>query len=297
MKILIVTGGSFGEREISLISAGNVAQALEELGHSISFFDLANDLNLLNKRAKEVDLVFPIIHGKEGEGGSLQESLEKLKIKFVGSESKACKIGWDKFDFKNFCQKYSIKTPRWFKINKKNFGKFIFRIPFVVKPSDSGSSLDVYLVKSKTDLKNIDFKKLFRKYKNLMIEEYINGVEVTVGILGKKILPVIEIKLSKGELFDFKNKYNGKTEEILNAPSLNESQREKVKEIAFLIYSLLGCRHYLRVDFILNKNGIYALEVNTIPGLTKESLFPKAAKADGLSFKQMINELINLAIK
>lgn len=297
MRILIITGGSSGERKISLASAKNVGQALKKLNYDVEFFDLAKGLELLSEKGRKADLVFPIIHGKEGESGELQEYLEKLKVKFIGSESKACRMGWDKFNFKKFCQKYSIQTPRWTRVNRNNFNKIRFKKPFIIKPSDSGSSLDVYLVKNNRDLEKIDLKNLFRRYREVMIEEYIQGIEVTVGILGKKVLPIIEIKPPDGELFDYKNKYNGKTKEIPHAPSLNENQREKVQKMAFLIHSLLGCRHYSRIDFIVNKNDIYALEINTIPGLTKGSLLPKAVKSNGLSFEQMVEKLASLAFE
>ncbi len=293
MKVLIVTGGNSSERKISLESAGNVAKALIDLGHKIESFDLIDGFEKLKKRLGKYDLVFPVIHGKEGEGGDLQEFLEKNKIKFVGSGSKACRKGWDKFAFKKFCIDQKILTPKYKEIDKYNYKKINFKMPFVIKPPEEGSSINLFLIKTNEDLKKINFNELFQRYKSLMVEEYINGIEVTVGVLKTRVLPVIEIRPPKGEMFDYENKYNGKTEEILDAPSLLEDIRNKLQQITWEIHSKLGCRDFSRTDFIVNKNKIYALEINTIPGLTKESLLPKEGMKIGLSFKEMLKELIN----
>jgi len=169
MKILIVSGGNADEKEISLMSAENVKQALLKKHHKVFVFDIVKGLVKLEKILKDFDVVFPVLHGVEGEGGSLQKFLEKNKIKFVGSGSKACIDSWDKIKFKKICKENKILTPKWLVINKNHLNNLISKIPFVIKPIDNGSSVDVFIVKNRNDFKKTDFNYLFSKYKKLMI--------------------------------------------------------------------------------------------------------------------------------
>ncbi len=298
MKVLVITGGSRDEREISFISASNVGIALLRRGHVVEMFDFLNNYEALEKKLAEPDVIFPVLHGKEGEGGSLQEFLEKNNVKFVGSGSKACYEGWNKFDFKEFCKKNSIVTPEWIKLTEENKKEFYKKtLPFVIKPSDSGSSRGIYLIKSEEDRSKVNLENLLKEYGPLIVEEFIDGIEVTVGILGDKALPVVEIQPPKGEWFDYENKYSGRTKEIAPAPSFTDEQKKELQTITEKIHRGLGCRHYSRADFMVSPKGTFALEINTIPGLTPESLLPKAAKAAGISFEEMIDRLIQMAVE
>lgn len=290
MKILIVTGGDNDEREISFLSANNVRDSLLKSGHLVDLFDYSLGLEKLSKIINNYDLAFPVLHGIEGEGGDLQKFLEDKNIRFVGSPSVACKNGWDKITFKRFCDKNNILTAKWQSITNEK--EIILPLPYVIKTSNEGSSLNVYLIKNENDLEKVNFEKLFKTNRELLVEKFISGIEVTVGILKNDVLPPIEIVPPIGEMFDYNNKYNGKTQEIPNAPSLNELQKNKVMKIAHKIHFDLGCRDFSRIDFIVSNNDIFVLEINTIPGLTRESLFPKAAKSVGLNFDDLINELI-----
>lgn len=288
MNIVVLTGGKSDEREISVLSSKNVINALEKLGHKVEVVDVKDRIDFSKIQG---DLVFPVLHGVEGEGGKLQEELEKRETKFVGSGSKACNISWQKIAFKKFCEKQGIKTPKWQTINSISF-KINIPIPYVIKPSDNGSSIDLYLIRSEEDLKKVSFEKLFNKYKEILIEEYLKGIEVTAGVLKGKALPLIEIVPPKGEMFDYENKYNGKTKEIPFAPSIPLEIQEKVKFTALKIHKELGCKDFSRTDFIIREDEVFVLELNSIPGLTSESLFPKAAKAIGLNFEQMIEKIL-----
>lgn len=294
MKTLIVSGGSSDERKISLLSAKNVAKCLKKSGHKITLFDLRRGLIELEKEVKKHHVVFPVLHGKEGEGGDLQEFLESIGAKFVGSGSKANRNGWDKINFKKFCDSHGIKTPKWIVTSSKDFS---FPLPFVIKPSDSGSSVDTYLVKNEKDLKKVELDKLIKKYGKLIIEELIEGKEVTQAILGDKTLPTVEIIPPQGEFFDYKNKYNGRTQEIPHAPSVSKEIQDEVKKLALEIHQKLDLKHISRTDFMLKGHNIYALEVNTIPGLTTESLFPKAVRAEGLKLEEAFDHLLKMAIE
>lgn len=297
MKVLVISGGNSDERKISLLSAQNVLEALFKNHHQVELFDFKDGFEKLKRKVSHFDVIFPVLHGLEGESGTLQEFLEKLNVRFVGSDSKACKASWDKIKFKKFCEKFDIKTPEWFVLKPQNRNNLAAKTPFVVKPPNNGSSVDVYIVKSKRDLNMIDLKRLFGKYKRLLVEDYIEGIEVTVGILGDEALPVIEIQPPEGEWFSYQNKYSGKTKEIPNAPSLTPEKKKELQKIASRIHNQLGCRHFSRSDFIVGKDEIYALEINTIPGLTPQSLLPKAAEAAGITFDEMIKRLLKMAYR
>ncbi len=290
MKVIVLTGGVSNEREVSLASAKNVGEALKRLGYNTELFDIK--FGLENLQIGIDDIVFPVVHGKEGEGGDLQEELEKRNIKFVGSGSMALKKGWKKIPFKKFCDQEGIITPKWQIIKDKS--EITIPMPIAIKPSDSGSSIDIFFAHSESDLDKIPFKDLFEKYKELIIEEFIQGIEVTCGVLGDTALPVLEIVPPEGGSFDYENKYNGKTQEIPFAPSLSKEIQKEVQRIALEIHQKLGCKDISRSDFLVRDGIIYALEINTIPGLTSESLFPKEAKAIGVSFDELMDRLIKI---
>ncbi|MBI2195879.1 MAG: ATP-grasp domain-containing protein [Candidatus Levybacteria bacterium] len=295
MRVLIVTGGDSPERKISFLSAGNVRGALEKKGHKVKFFDLRKGLEILENELEKHDIVFPVLHGEEGEGGDLHKFLSAFKTPIVGSRNwQAFKKAWYKIPFKKFCDKNNIKTAAWKKIKKKE-DLLKFPMPFVLKASVGGSSKEVVIVKSNKDLNKKLLRELVESGQALFVESFIAGVEVTVGILNNKALPVLEIVPPKGEWFDYKNKYSGETREIPNAPSISEQTRKKVKNIALDLHKKFDLGSYSRSDFIVAGNDIYVLEVNTIPGLTEQSLLPKAAKAIGISFPEFCNILVRTA--
>lgn len=291
MKILIISGGISSERSVSFKSAKAVKSALEKNGYQCKVFDLKKGLPSLKKIISQFDIVFPVLHGEEGEGGELQEFLNKIGIHYVGGSPDGFKQGWHKISFKQFCNKNNIPTARWKKIKSLvDIEKFGF--PSVLKSSNGGSSLEVVILQSSKDIQNYQTQKLLNSNLPLFIEEYLSGIEITVGILGNKALPVIEIKPPEGKWFDYKNKYTGVTQEIVNAPSLGKNIQKQVQNLALGIHKELNLGSYSRIDFIVSNNIPYVLEVNTIPGLTNQSLFPKAAQADGISFEELVKMLI-----
>lgn len=294
MKILLLTGGSSPERPISLRSAQEVKKRLEESNHTVKLFDLKKGKLELKNLAKNFDVIFPVLHGEEGEGGKLQEFLLTLRKSFVGGNPKGFKKGWYKIPFKKFCEQENILTSPWKKVeNQDDILKFGF--PCVLKSSNGGSSKEVIILKSAENLKSKLYKHLQSSGLDLFVEKYLPGVEVTVGILDNQALPVIEIVPPQGKWFDYKNKYSGETKEIPNAPSLDEATKKLVQKIALQIHRRLSLGPYSRVDFIVSNNIPYVLEVNTIPGLTSQSLFPKAAAAVGLTFPKLLNRIVKIA--
>lgn len=294
MKVLIITGGSSSERKISLISAKVVKDALEKNGHKVKLFDLKSGYKKLSKVSQDFGVIFPVLHGEEGEGGDLQKFLSKSGKPFVGGDWKGFKEGWYKIPFKEFCEKNKIPTAPWKIVNKKE-DITSFGFPCVLKASNGGSSKEVVLLHFKNDLRKCS--KLLKSRIPLFVEKFISGIEVTVGILRDKALPVIEIIPPKGEWFSYKNKYSDKTKELPFAPSVSPEMQKRVQNIALQIHKKLRLGHISRVDFIVSDNIPYAFDLNTIPGMTLKSLFPKAAQAAGISFPKLVEKLINLAVR
>ncbi|TSC63338.1 MAG: D-alanine-D-alanine ligase, partial [Microgenomates group bacterium Gr01-1014_93] len=181
MKILIISGGNTSEREISLISGRAVEKSLVENGHQVEFFDLKESLNNLDKIIKNFDLIFPVIHGEEGEGGKLQKFLSKKGKPFVGGDWAGFKKGWYKIPFKKFCEIRKIKTAQWEAV--KNGQDIVnFGFPSVLKSSSGGSSKEVLILRSKKDLKSKNCQQLLKSNQEFFIEKFIEGLEVTVAV-------------------------------------------------------------------------------------------------------------------
>ena len=290
MKILIISGGNASERKISLISAGEVKKALEKNSHSVAIFDFRKGYPTLKKLLPKLDIVFPVLHGEEGEGGGLQKFLTQEGKPYVGGNYEGFKEGWYKISFKKFCDREGITTASWKEITSEaDIVKF--GLPCVVKSSNGGSSLEVFILNDARDLKNNSFQRLLRSSTPLLAEKLLSGIEITVGVLNNQVLPVIEIVPPEGEWFDYQNKYSGDTQEIIDAPSLPPTIKRQAQEIALKIHKKLKLGSLSRTDFIVVDRIPYALEVNTIPGFTSGSLFPKAA---GMSFEQLVEKLIQL---
>lgn len=294
MKVLLITGGTSSERRVSLMSAKQVKEGLEKAGFRTELFDLKKGYPALKKLLTNFDIAFPVLHGEEGEGGSLQEFLTESKKRYVGGDPQGFHEGWFKIPFKRFCDKNKIVTSPWKAVKNleeiKSFG-----FPAVLKSTNGGSSKEVVILKSAADLKKKSCQDLINSGLELFIEKYLTGIEATVGILGNKALPVIEIVPPKGSWFNYKNKYSGKTKEIVGAPSLSENMKKGLQKIAQAIHQKLKLGPYSRIDFIVADNIPYVLEINTIPGLTSQSLFPKAAKAAGFPFPKLLDKIVKTA--
>jgi D-alanine-D-alanine ligase len=295
MKILIITGGNSPERKISFISARQVQKALLEKNYTVKLYDLRNGYELLRNLSKDFDVLFPVLHGEEGEGGKLHEFLNGLNKPVVGSKNyQGFREAWYKIPFKKYCDKNNILTAPW-EIIKNSEDIIKFGFPCVVKTTNGGSSREVFILKSARDLKK-NQKQIFQ-YKNLFAEKYIAGTEATVGIFNNQALPILEIVAPKGIWFNYENKYSGATKEILNAPSLSEQTKKEVQATALKVHQHFNLGSYSRIDFMIDKKGAaYILEANTIPGLTGESLLPKEVKAIGITFAQFIDTLIKLSL-
>ncbi|OGH05260.1 MAG: hypothetical protein A2W22_01415 [Candidatus Levybacteria bacterium RBG_16_35_11] len=297
MNILVITGGLSSERKISFMSARNVTLGLKQNGYKVKLYDLKQGYAKIPSLIKDFDVIFPILHGEEGEGGKLHKYLVKFNKPIVGSSNFAgFRNSWFKVLFKKFCDKNNILTPKW-KIIKNQIQVMKFGFPVVLKSSSGGSSREVIIVKSKEDFKVNLLKRLLKPNIPVFAERLIHGTEVTVGILNNRALPVIKIVPPKGEWFSYKNKYSSETKEIVNPHDINQPTKHKLQKIALDIHRKFKLGSYSRIDFILENENPYVLEVNTIPGLTKESLLPKMAKAKGINFKDFVSLLVKLALR
>ena len=301
-KIGVLMGGPSSEREISLKSGKAVFQSLKVQGLDVVAIDIksadhGDTAKLIS--SFDIDCAFIVLHGRFGEDGQIQSILEGLKLRYTGSGVKAGRLAMDKISAKKIFRENNILVPAELVIEKKSYlrGKLIktgFNLPWVVKPPAQGSSIGLSIVDKEVDIAaGIDLAFCFDD--RVLIEEYIEGRELTVGILENRPLCVIEI-IPKKRFFDFEAKYqNGLTDYIVPA-LLEESISRTAQETALKAHRVLGCFGFSRVDIMLDrKNRLYLLEVNTIPGLTSTSLLPKAAKFAGIDFDQLCLKLLKSA--
>lgn len=293
-KIALLSGGDSEERDISIKSGLAVYQALKNLNYKVSLIDpVDTDLSTL----VNYDAAFICLHGKNGEDGKIQSLLELLKVPFTGSASTASMLAMNKFYSKLVWNDHALITPRFLILNKTNldYKKIITHLsnPFIVKPSSSGSSFGINLVKNKDDL-ILAFTDASKYDPTVIAEEFIEGREFTVSILGNKSLGVLEIT-PKNEFYDYNAKYVS-NETIFSKPTdLNLEVLEKMENIALSAFTSIGCSGWGRVDFMMDKKfNLYLIEVNTVPGMTDHSLFPLAARNAGLNFEQTVQHIVDL---
>jgi D-alanine-D-alanine ligase len=296
MKVLVLLGGVSNEREVSLRSGRAVIDALNSAGHEVSEYDPQQGMEGLAGFVGKVDCVFPILHGRGGEDGTVQAELEKLGFKYLGTDSRVSKLCYDKSAFKEILNKLSILTPKSEVVTKLSIGSSpIIRNPYVLKPVDGGSSLDAFIIRN-PDSQTYD-PRIFDQYEVMLLEELIEGTEITVPILGNTALPVIEIIVPLGKEFDYENKYNGETQEVCPPQHVDTAKQQEVQKLVELIHNQIGARHLSRTDIIIDNEGKpWVLELNTIPGLTERSLFPKSAEVAGLNMQQLVQKFLDLVL-
>ena len=251
----------------------------------------------------KIDIVFLGLHGKFGEDGKIQSLLEMRGVKYTGSGVTSSAMAMDKDISKIIFTHFDVPTPKWFMIERNQYEitqidsriKAELNYPVVIKPNDEGSTVGLSIVLQDVELDNaVDLA--FTYTDRVMAEEYIEGRELTAAILGKEALPVVEIKPKDG-FYDYEHKYtSGKTEYICPT-DLPTALSDEIRNKSLIAHNSLACKAYSRVDFRLSSKGeIYCLEVNTLPGMTELSLVPKAAKAVGLSFPELLNKIIEFSL-
>ena len=299
-KILILSGGVSKERLISLDTGFQVAKELKKNGYMVKITEPDNNL-FTNIKSFKPDVIFNALHGQFGEDGYIQTILERYKIPYTHSGVIASSIAMDKEVSKKIFIKNKINTPKFFtysydlktsdlikKINKK------FGFPVVIKPLNEGSSVNVYISEKKSLNKIIN---LLKSYQKVLIEQFIDGREIQVAIMGNKKLGAIELK-PKRKFYDYKAKYDSsaKTQHIIPV-NLTSSKFNEVMKLAYKAHKVIGCRGVSRSDFKFFKGKFYLLEINTQPGMTKLSLVPEIAAHKGINFLKLIEWMLKDASK
>ena len=337
MRVLVLMGGVSLERDVSLASGAAVAAALKKLGHDVIALDTAQGSKLLQNEThlipddikttppdlaelarydreqsmkianledlQSVDVIFLAFHGGAGEDGKIQALLELANRKYTGSGVLASALAMNKEISKKLFQRESIPTPEWILIKKKAYSDMVlqslmerFPPPSIVKPNDQGSTVGLTLVEEERDYQAA-IEAAFDVSDEVLVEEYISGRELTVAVLGEEALPVVEI-LPKNKLYDYECKYTAGMCEYVCPAKIAHEKSVEIQNLGLRAFRVLNCRGYARVDFRMDNQGnLFCLEVNTLPGMTKTSLVPKAAKAAGISFDQLIGKIVKLAVE
>lgn len=282
LKVAVLMGGESSEREVSLMTGREMIKNLDKSKYEVIGIELPKDLKKIDQR--DIDLALIALHGKGGEDGVIQGYLDTLGIKYTGCGVLASAIGMDKKIFRDLMMANKLLMP-----------KLTTKAPCVVKPVNGGSSVGVSIAKIETELENaINKAKIYDN--EIIIEEYLKGIEVTCGVLGDKVLPVVEIR-PKNEFFDYESKYTESGALEICPAQISKRLSEKVQKISLKVYQLIKGRGYGRVDFIIKNRKPYLLEINTLPGMTAVSLLPKEALAVGINYSQLLDEIIELARK
>ncbi|MAR95461.1 MAG: D-alanine--D-alanine ligase [Gammaproteobacteria bacterium] len=298
-KIVVICGGTSAERDISIQSGNGVTNALIELGHEATIKDF-KDIDDL-KTLKDFDFVFIALHGVEGEGGSLQDRLDDLGIQYTGSGTIGCKNTWNKATCKNILFKKDIKTPKAVSLHSlkddsfnpftKFKDKFGYKKNLFMKPSEDGSSIDIFKISNDDEFINAR-KSCIDKSREFLFEEEIEGKEYTVTIINDECFPPIEIQ-TKNDFYDYNAKYIS-DETILAEAKLSEKDLNLINKISLKAYKALNCSGWARVDILQDMDGIfYVLEINTVPGMTTHSCVPKSGSFIGLSYSEVVRRIIS----
>lgn len=299
-KVAVMFGGKSGEREVSIKSGSAVLASLKRQGVNVVAFDPA--MQALSE-ISQFDRAFISLHGRYGEDGTIQGALELMEIPFTGSGVMASSLGMDKWRTKLMWRAVGIPTPNFEVVTEKSDFAVIEQklgLPLFVKPANEGSSIGISKVKTAGGLKA--GYELAAKADSLVIaEQFVGGGEYTVGILGDEALPIIRI-VPKNDFYDFEAKYLRDDTEYLCPSGLSAEKEKLIQQEAMQAFRAIGCSGWGRVDFLMdepegNKEpNHYFLEVNTSPGMTDHSLVPMAAKAAGISFDELVINILSMTL-
>ena len=298
MKVGVIMGGISSEREISLKSGKSIIENIDKNKYEVIPVVIDEKVDIINK-VKDLDFALLALHGKFGEDGTVQSVLQTLDIPYSGCGPLTSALCMDKDLTKTVLEANGIRTARW--LNVKSVEEIDYEAiekigyPVFIKPTNGGSSVATFKIYDKEKVQEAVEEGL-KWDTEVMIEEFIDGNEITCPVFDNKLFPVIAIK-PKSDFFDYTQKYsdNGADEVLVE---LEEDLYKEVKEMALKTYKALKCEVYSRIDMIVNKEGTpYILEVNTLPGMTAASLFPKSAKGEGYSFSEFLDLIIETSLK
>jgi D-alanine-D-alanine ligase len=305
LRLALIAGGVSGEREVSLKGAAEVQKALNPDKYDVVRYDPASDLPKIAADADRIDIAFILLHGIHGEDGTMQGFLDLLNIPYQGAGVLGSALAMDKNLAKTLYRLHGLPIAGWEMARFEDIHSpqrllDKVRLPLVVKPVRQGSSIGMSIVREEDNLSEA-LDKAFSHDKSVMVEEFISGREITVGVIGNdklQALPLVEIiPGDQYEFFDYEAKYKqGATREVCPA-EVSRIIREKAQRYGMTAHRALQLRGYSRTDMIVRGEDIYILETNTIPGMTPTSLLPQAAKEFGLSFAELLDRLIELALE
>jgi D-alanine-D-alanine ligase len=293
LNIVVMLGGPSAEREVSLRTGSAVAKALRSLGHEVHELDPRDGSFVLPPKT---DVVFLALHGTYGEDGTVQQQLDQLGVPYTGCDAEASRIAFDKILTKQSCMEAGVPTAAFAGVHSAEAPLPAgLRLPLVVKPSRQGSSVGLQFVEQAGDWPKAVAESL-KFDTEVVVEEKIIGRETTVGILGGKVLPVVEVRPKAGT-YDYKNKYTAGATEYFCPADFDEATTKRIQTAAIGAFRAIGGRDYSRVDVMVRPDGSpVVLEVNTLPGMTETSLLPKAAAAAGINYEQLCQRMIELAL-
>ncbi|WP_346939161.1 D-alanine--D-alanine ligase [uncultured Clostridium sp.] len=296
MKIGVLMGGISFEREISLLSGKEIVKNLNKDKYEVIPVIINSKKEVINK-VQDLDFAFLAFHGEFGEDGTIQSILESMGIPYSGSNPLTSALCMNKKQCKRILKAEGIPMAKGINlykhegVNLKEIEKL--KYPMIVKPNSGGSSIGISLVYSREELRNAILEG-FKYGDEIIIEEYINGSEYTVPLLNGETLPILSI-VHKGTFFDYESKYNDK-DTIEEVAILPEYLQNEINEISKKCYSLFDCKAYARVDIMVSNNKPYVLELNTLPGMTKNSLFPKSARASNMEYSTLLDKIIEFSL-
>ena len=296
-RIAVLAGGTSCEREISLISGRNVLEALQSKGLKVLWADPATPDFIRILKENKVTLVFLALHGTFGEDGTVQRLLEKEGILYTGPGPRASELAFDKSKSQAILKKEGIRVPDFISYSKisQTPVRTPFSFPVVVKPAKAGSSVGITIVTDAAQVAKAA-EEAFRWSDVILVEKFISGRELTVGILGEEPLPIVEV-IVRRRFYDYEAKYGDAGTRYEVPAKISPKETEAVQQAALKAHRVLGCERMSRVDLILAPDGgIFVLEVNTIPGLTAKSLLPKAAQKAGIDFPALCVKILAMAV-
>ena len=304
MRVLVLYGGISTEREISIKSGKAISNALRAKGYEVFEVDFQNHIEDVVKDIQP-DAVFIALHGKYGEDGTVQGALELMNMPYTGSAVFASALCMNKLFSKFAFREIDVKTPSFTYFSKDNALPYSYvtellgNRTLVIKPNDQGSAIGLTIAKDDATY-NEGILKVFELSDLIIVEDYIKGTEITVSVIGNDpeihVLPIIEI-VPTHEFYDFDSKYVPLMSKHIIPARISNYQKNLAEEYAKRIYKEFGLRDFARIDMIANDNDVYVLEVNTIPGFTETSLVPDAAKAENISFEDLVDFIVQEALQ
>lgn len=301
LRITVLAGGPSDERDVSLQSGGAIAGALRERGHRVTIADICEEeLSALDVPA---DVIFPALHGAFGEDGTLQRILEQRGLCFVGSGSSASALAMDKIATKQLAIRADIPTPPHLVVRRadaatvqRDIAAAGFGVPMVVKPVDSGSSVGTTIARD-IGQAVAAVQDVVHRFGRALVEKFIAGDEMTVGLLDGRALPPIVIR-PRSEFYDYQAKYLAEDTEYLFDAGYPSELLERAGRLSESMFGRLDCRHLARMDWMVDRDRqLWFLECNTMPGFTSHSLLPKAAARAGIDFAELCEQLVRMALR